>query len=120
MLADRTRLRQVLLNILGNAVKFTDQGGVWLSARADEHTGRVTVLVRDSGIGIDDGDQRGLFEEFRQVDSSYRRRQGGLGLGLAISKVLMERMGGSIDLRSAGLGKGTTVTMSIGNASRGV
>ena len=111
--ADRSRLRQVLINILGNAVKFTSEGRVSLTATADAATGRVTIVVADTGIGIAPENQPAVFEKFRQVDASYTRRHGGLGLGLAISKALVERMGGTIALRSEGVGKGTTVTITL-------
>ena len=111
--ADRSRLRQVLINILGNAVKFTSEGRVSLTATADAATGRITIVLADTGIGIAAEHQAVLFEKFRQVDASYTRRHGGLGLGLAISKALVERMGGTIALRSEGVGKGTTVTITL-------
>lgn len=117
---DRARLRQVLLNILGNAVKFTTEGRVSVTARADEGTERLTIVVQDTGIGIAPEHQPALFEKFRQVDASYTRRHGGLGLGLAISKALVEKMGGAIALQSEGIGKGTTVTMTLPLAGQGV
>lgn len=116
---DRARLRQVLLNILGNAVKFTTEGRVSVTAKADDDTGRITIVVQDTGIGIAPEHQPALFEKFRQVDASYTRRHGGLGLGLAISKALVEKMGGAIALESEGVGKGTTVTMTLPPAGLG-
>lgn len=111
--ADRSRLRQVLVNILGNGVKFTETGGVWLAARAGEDAGRIMLIVRDTGIGIAAEHQQGLYERFRQVDASDGQHRGGLGLGLAISKALVDRMEGSIELRSEGPNTGTTVTITI-------
>ncbi|HXA43578.1 MAG TPA: response regulator [Candidatus Solibacter sp.] len=105
---DPVRIRQVLVNLLGNAVKFTDSGEVVLSARAaddgSENAG-VRFEVRDTGIGITPDQQARLFESFTQADSSTTRNYGGTGLGLAICKQLVERMGGTIGLDSqAGVG----------------
>ncbi len=110
---DRARLRQVLLNILGNAIKFTNQGRVSVTAGADEDTRRITITVQDTGIGIAPQHQPALFDKFQQVDASHTRLHGGLGLGLAISKALVEKMGGAIALQSEGLGKGTTVAITL-------
>ncbi len=100
---DPTRLRQVLLNLVGNAVKFTEHGGasVMVSCADPEATvAHVTFAVRDSGIGISAADQARLFQEFTQADGSIARRFGGTGLGLAISKRLVEMMGGAIGVVS--------------------
>lgn len=114
MASDPARLRQVLLNLVGNAVKFTERGGVALSVDADElpagdDGAPVPALrfeVRDSGIGVAPDAQRKLFAEFTQVHDVGARGPGGTGLGLAISKRLVELMGGSIGVESA-LGKGS-------------
>lgn len=108
---DPERFKQVLINILGNAVKFTDAGGVTLEV--ERRDGFVVVEVGDTGIGIDKAKQAELFEKFKQVDSSHTRRHGGSGLGLVISKHLVERMGGTIELTSQGLGHGTRVALTI-------
>ncbi len=108
---DPERLKQVLINIIGNAVKFTDRGSVTVSASVDDKF--VEFKVQDTGVGIAKEKQAELFEKFKQVDSSFKRRYGGSGLGLAISKHLVERMGGKIQLHSDGLGLGTTVTFTI-------
>jgi len=101
--ADRTRIRQVLINLLSNAARFTDEGGVTISAAVDG--GDVRVSVADTGIGIAPEDLPKVFEEFRQVDGSIRRRAGGSGLGLAVSKQFVELHGGSIWVESrVGLG----------------
>jgi PAS domain S-box-containing protein len=100
---DPGRLRQVLINLIGNAVKFTEQGAVRTRVSLDEQTdGRVTVRfsVGDTGIGIPADRLDRLFKSFSQVDASISRRYGGSGLGLAISKQLTEKMGGSIGVES--------------------
>jgi signal transduction histidine kinase/CheY-like chemotaxis protein len=111
--ADENRLRQILINLLGNGVKFTDQGWVTLRAHTDDTPGHVLIEVQDTGIGIPPQRQAGLFEKFKQVDTSFTRRHGGSGLGLAISRRLVEMMGGRIELDSPGEGLGTTVRFSI-------
>ncbi|MBE2214600.1 MAG: CHASE domain-containing protein [Opitutaceae bacterium] len=100
---DPGRIRQVLLNIIGNAVKFTDRGEVVVAASVmptGTGTGRLRVAVRDTGIGIASEFRDRLFSAFTQVDSSATRRFGGTGLGLAISRQLMELMGGRLDFTS--------------------
>jgi len=102
VMADERRLRQVLLNLLGNAAKFTDRGEVRLTVRQlREDGGRVTLRfeVRDSGIGIAESDLKALFQPFQQVGDRQRRR-GGTGLGLAISRQLVRHMGGDIAVQS--------------------
>jgi len=102
VLADERRLRQVLLNLLGNAAKFTDQGEVSLHAQAlvvSDGSARLRFEVRDSGIGIKAEDQRTLLQPFQQVGDLQRRR-GGTGLGLAISRQLVRHMGGDIQVDS--------------------
>ena len=104
---DVTRFRQVLVNLLGNAVKFTDAGEVVLTAEPGDQPGVVHVAVRDTGIGIPADRLHRLFEEFSQVDSSTTRKYGGTGLGLAVSKRLAELMGGTIWVESVA-GEGST------------
>jgi PAS domain S-box-containing protein len=107
--ADQMRLRQVLLNLLSNACKFTEGGTVTLTiARAPRNgSGGVAIAVADTGIGMTPAQQAKLFAEFTQADSSTTRKYGGTGLGLAISKRLVEMMGGNIAVESAP-GKGST------------
>ncbi|MBN1285285.1 MAG: GAF domain-containing protein [Anaerolineae bacterium] len=107
---DVVRLRQVLDNLISNAVKFTHEGYVEVRARVHQHDGRTWVrcTVEDSGIGIARQHQAMIFDEFRQVDSSSTREYGGTGLGLAITKKLIEMMGGQIWVSSEGApGKGS-------------
>jgi two-component system, sensor histidine kinase and response regulator len=107
---DADRLRQVLMNLVGNAVKFTSQGHVLVSVDVTAHSDllqQVKVAVSDTGIGIPEGKLEGLFEKFTQADSSTTRRYGGTGLGLAISKSLVDMMGGRIEAESRE-GEGST------------
>jgi signal transduction histidine kinase/CheY-like chemotaxis protein len=105
-IGDPSRVRQVLLNLLGNAIKFTSAGEVVLSVRNDGHD-TVRVTVRDTGIGIPRQAMDRLFESFNQVDASTSRRYGGTGLGLAISRRLVEMMGGRLWVESE-VGRGSS------------
>ena len=102
ILADRARFRQVLVNLMSNAVKFTDKGAVTVSASTGD--GWVTMSVSDTGIGISAEAQAYIFDEFRQADASTTRRYGGTGLGLAISKRLIALHGGRIWVESGAAG----------------
>jgi signal transduction histidine kinase len=102
---DERRLTQVLLNLVGNAIKFTDQGEVVIKASAAN--GSFEVAVRDTGPGISAADQAKLFQEFQQADDSITRKKGGTGLGLAISKRIIEVHGGRIWVESV-VGQGST------------
>lgn len=106
---DERRITQVLMNLVGNAVKFTEAGEVKIQAVASD--GQFVVAIADTGPGIADADQRRIFEEFQQADSSTRRR-GGTGLGLAIAKRIVELHGGRIWVESV-LGKGSTFTFTL-------
>ena len=92
--ADEGRLRQVITNLMGNAVKFTEHGGVCVEAALVD--GRLRIEVRDTGVGVAPSKRRAIFDEFVQADSSHARKFGGTGLGLAISKRLVDSMGGEI------------------------
>lgn len=114
---DPLRLRQVLANLVGNAVKFTEHGHVRLWAHAlppgaDDPRVSLELGVEDSGIGIPAEARARLFDKFFQVDPSHTRRFGGTGLGLSITRELVERMGGALALDSA-VGRGTTVTIAL-------
>lgn len=103
LVGDPTRLRQVLLNLAANSIKFTHEGQVCIQAELVEHTDREAVVrmcVEDTGIGIAAGKHAAVFESFTQVDGSTTRQYGGTGLGTTISKQLVELMGGRIDLQS--------------------
>ena len=107
---DPTRLRQILLNLLSNGIKFTETGGVAVQVMVKLGEGENTPLhfeVTDTGIGMAENVRERMFQKFSQADSSVTRRFGGTGLGLAICKQLVERMGGEIGVSSA-LGKGST------------
>ncbi len=115
VVGDRVRLQQVLINLVGNALKFTSKGAVTVRLDVTPVVGRlglVTIAVRDTGIGIADADQARLFREFQQVDGSSTRRYGGTGLGLAISQRLARLMGGAITVHSEA-GKGATFTLRL-------
>jgi two-component system, NarL family, sensor histidine kinase BarA len=109
--ADPAKLKQVLLNVLSNATKFTEYGEISITTDTKEE--RAIVTITDTGIGIAPGQQAKLFRPFVMIDGSTTRRFGGTGLGLAISKNLMEMMGGEITLFSPGQGLGTTVEVSV-------
>ena len=107
---DPTRIRQILVNLVSNAVKFTKQGEIIIRARAVSRNNQLIQIVfevSDTGVGIETDKISKLFQPFSQVDGSITRRFGGTGLGLVITKNLVELMGGSIEVRSA-LGEGTT------------
>jgi len=107
---DEDRLRQILFNLLSNAVKFTETGGITL--RASEGDGRLTIAVKDTGIGIAPAQHEMIFEKFQQADQSTSRRYGGTGLGLAICRSLAEAMDGTVAVESRP-GEGATFTLSL-------
>jgi len=131
--ADPEKLKQVFLNVLSNAVKFTESGSISISVRVEARTNSgsfngsgaenaignntqgdwVVVTIKDTGIGIDPEQQQKLFQPFVMVDGSTTRKFGGNGLGLAISRRIMESMIGSITLHSAGVAQGTAVMISL-------
>lgn len=109
---DPGRLRQVLLNLIGNAVKFTETGSVRVVAERRTDAGGVAVSVIDTGIGMDPETQGRLFRDFSQADASVARKFGGTGLGLSIAKRIVDRMGGSLTVVSA-RGRGSTFRVEI-------
>jgi PAS domain S-box-containing protein len=112
VLGDAARLRQVLLNLAGNAIKFTSTGGVALIVEPGLWPNEISFLVRDTGIGIAPEARERIFREFEQADERIARSYGGTGLGLSISERIVKRMGGRITLQSE-LGKGSTFEVSI-------
>ncbi|MEM1229777.1 MAG: ATP-binding protein [Pseudomonadota bacterium] len=128
VLGDSLRLQQVLVNLVGNAVKFTEQGGIQIRARivdSQPHDQTPTLTLRidveDTGIGVNDEQKRRLFNSFEQAESSITRRYGGTGLGLTICKRLVEVMGGEIALESnPGVGSCFTFTVKLGRSAEQV
>jgi len=115
LIGDEQRLRQVVINLVGNAIKFTDRGGVEIGVVARDSTAddcRLRIEVVDTGVGIAPEHRDRLFERFTQVDSSTARRHGGTGLGLSICKRLVELMGGTIGFESE-FGKGSTFRIEV-------
>jgi signal transduction histidine kinase/ActR/RegA family two-component response regulator len=116
LIGDQTRINQVLTNLAGNAVKFTEKGKVEIRVTAGGHAPggkrEITFTVTDTGVGIPDDKKHLLFQVFSQVDESHSRSYGGTGLGLAISKEIVERMGGTISFTSEE-GKGSTFSCTI-------
>jgi signal transduction histidine kinase len=107
---DEQRLSQVLMNLVGNAIKFTEEGEVRVEATASNDT--FVVSVSDTGPGLSESDQLRIFEEFHQVDATSTRKKGGTGLGLSIAKKIVEMHGGRIWVQST-LGKGSTFSFSL-------
>ncbi|MBX2988486.1 MAG: response regulator [Bdellovibrionaceae bacterium] len=109
IISDPTRLRQILLNVIGNSIKFTQSGGVKvvIHAEASETEGALVFLIRDTGIGMNEEQKTQIFQPFVQADSSMTRRFGGTGLGLILSKTLAESMGGHLRLLSSEVGRGS-------------
>lgn len=112
VMADAARLHQAVDNIFGNAVKFTPDGGA-VRLVVDREGGSVSVRITDTGMGIPPDFLPRIFERFSQADSSYARRQGGLGLGLAIAREIVAAHGGSLQAHSQGLGLGATFTVTL-------
>ena len=108
ILGDEQRIRQILFNLCGNAIKFTGKGGVALSAAAGEN-GQLMISVSDTGIGMSDDEMGRIFDEFVQANADTKRLFGGTGLGLSISRKLAEAMGGSVSVASRA-GQGSTFT----------
>ncbi|OQY35683.1 MAG: hypothetical protein B6241_00385 [Spirochaetaceae bacterium 4572_59] len=122
--ADPTRLRQIIMNLVNNAVKFTTEGQVMIYLKKldqNEQNTTIKFVVEDSGIGIPEEKQKKLFEAFTQADSSTTRRFGGTGLGLTICKNLVQKMGGSLEIQSSeGIGSEFFFTLSFPRLNPGV
>jgi signal transduction histidine kinase len=113
--ADATKLKQILINVIGNATKFTEEGSIAIACEIQQSYDQSQVLIHvtDTGMGIDPAQQHKLFRPFVMVDGASTRKIEGTGLGLAISRNLIELMKGNITLKSAGLYQGTTVTIAL-------
>ncbi len=114
---DRQKVKQILLNLLSNALKFTHHGTVTIGARRNPKERTVTVLVTDTGIGIAQADQDRIFEDFRQLDNSPTRAYSGTGLGLSICRRLAQMLDGRISVHSQ-VGKGSTFTLTLPTKGR--
>jgi signal transduction histidine kinase len=114
---DRPKVKQILLNLVSNAVKFTPSGSITIHATYDRRRKQARVEVVDTGIGIAPQEQERIFEDFRQADSSMARKYGGAGLGLSISRRLAEMLDGRLELASS-LGQGSTFTLVLPRSPR--
>jgi signal transduction histidine kinase len=110
--SDRQKVKQIVLNLLTNAIKFTPQGTVKVEVTPDEERREMRIAVQDTGIGIAAQDHEKVFEDFRQADNSVTREYGGAGLGLAICRRLAKMLDGRIELESE-LGRGSTFTLVV-------
>jgi signal transduction histidine kinase len=115
--SDRQKVKQIVLNLLSNALKFTHQGSVTISARRPNDERVLQLSVSDTGIGIAPADQDRIFEDFRQLDNTPTRPYGGTGLGLSICKRLAQMLGGAISVESQ-LGQGSTFTLTLPTQGR--
>jgi signal transduction histidine kinase/CheY-like chemotaxis protein len=109
---DETKLKQVLVNLINNAIKFTEKGHVAFGYEVDKNNAKIIFRVQDTGMGIDEYNHQYIFDRFKRVESDLSIKVGGLGLGLAISKAYIDMMGGEISLESK-VGKGSIFTFSI-------
>jgi two-component system, cell cycle sensor histidine kinase PleC len=115
--SDRQKVKQILLNLLSNSLKFTHHGGITIEARRSAKERAVTLSVSDTGIGIASADQDRIFEDFRQLDNSPTRAYGGTGLGLSICRRLAQMLDGRISLQSE-VGTGSTFTLTLPSKGR--
>jgi signal transduction histidine kinase/CheY-like chemotaxis protein len=112
ILTDDIKLKQVIINLLTNAIKFTEKGVVTFSFEIDEENGLINFAIKDTGLGISEDNHKNIFDRFKRVDSDISIKVGGLGLGLAISKAYIDLLGGTITLESK-VGEGSTFYFSI-------
>jgi signal transduction histidine kinase/CheY-like chemotaxis protein len=112
IITDEIKLKQVIINLLTNAIKFTEEGSVTLGFEIDENNKLIHFTVKDTGLGIDENNHKNIFDRFRRVDSDISVKVGGLGLGLAISKAYIDLLSGTISLSSK-IGEGSTFYFSI-------
>lgn len=114
LLGDEKKLRRIIMNIISNGIKFTEEGcvSIRIGFRKEEYGINLIISVKDTGIGISEADLEKLFKGFTQVDASRKRQEGGLGLGLAITSVLVKKLGGALTIKSK-VGKGTTVQIVV-------
>jgi len=117
ILTDRQKVKQIVMNLLSNALKFTPEGSVSIRLELVPSSDEILIAVTDTGIGVAEENQKTIFEAFEQANSSYARRQGGTGLGLSICRRLAQLLEGRITLVS-GLGKGSTFTLFLPSKSR--
>jgi signal transduction histidine kinase len=117
IVSDRQKVKQIVLNLLTNAIKFTPQGAIRVSAGYDPARDEISLAVHDTGIGIAESDQRKIFEDFRQADDSVTRQYGGAGLGLSICRRLANMLEGRITVDSK-LGAGSTFTLHVPRQGR--
>jgi len=117
ILTDRQKVKQIVMNLLSNALKFTPEGSVSIRLEHVPPADEILIAVTDTGIGVAEENQKTIFEAFEQANSSYARRQGGTGLGLSICRRLAQLLEGRITLVS-GLGKGSTFTLYLPSKSR--
>jgi signal transduction histidine kinase len=115
--SDRQKVKQIVLNLLTNAIKFTPQGAVRVSAGYDRERDEAAISVEDTGIGIAEKDQQKIFEDFRQADDSVTRQYGGAGLGLSICRRLANMLGGRITVESK-VGAGSMFTLRVPRQGR--
>jgi signal transduction histidine kinase len=117
IVTDRQKVKQIVMNLLSNALKFTPEGSVSIRLEHVPASDEILIAVTDTGIGVAEENQKTIFEAFEQANSSYARRQGGTGLGLSICRRLAQLLEGRITLVS-GLGKGSTFTLFLPSKSR--
>lgn len=112
ILMDETKLKQILTNLITNAIKFTKTGYIKIGYAVNEEAKFIKIWIEDSGLGIDETDTKLIFDRFRRIDGDFSIESGGLGLGLSITKAYVELLGGTIDVKSA-LGLGSTFSLHI-------